>query len=69
MARVQFDPQVFHNALGAGEDVLDVADGDTIVTTTVDARGHDSHNVQRQSPPNPMTGPFHVEGAEPGDGL
>jgi amidase len=69
MARAKFDPTVFHNALGAGEDVLSVADGDTIVTTTIDARGFDAGGVQRQRPPNPMTGPFHVTGAEIGDGL
>jgi amidase len=69
MARVEFEPQVFHNALGAGADVATVVDGDTIVTSTLDARGYDSALVQRQPPPNPMTGPFHVEGAEPGDGL
>ncbi len=69
MALVKFEPRVFHRALGAGEDVLRVSDGDTVVTTTVDARGYDAEGVQRQMPPNPMTGPFHVEGAEPGDGL
>ena len=69
MARVCFEPTEFHRALGAGEDVLTIADGDTVVTSTVDARGFDAAGVQRQLPPNPMTGPFHVEGAEPGDGL
>ncbi len=69
MARVHFEPDVFHRALGAGTDVLTVADGDSIVTSTVDARGYDAAGRQRQLPPNPMTGPFNINGAEPGDGL
>ena len=69
MAIVRFEPQAFHNALGAGEDALTIADGDTVVTSTLDARGYDAELTQRASPPNPMTGPFHVTGAEPGDAL
>ncbi len=41
MARHRFEPDRFHNAIGAGEPVLRVADGDTIVATTVDAWGYD----------------------------
>lgn len=49
--------------------MLRVADGDTIVTQTLDAIGFDDSNRQRAERPNPMTGPFHIEGAEPGDAL
>jgi acetamidase/formamidase len=46
-----------------------VADGDTIVTSTVDARGVDGRGRSVGGHPNPQTGPFHVEGARPGDAL
>ena len=49
--------------------MLRVADGDTIITQTLDAIGFDENDRQRAERPNPMTGPFHVEGAEPGDAL
>jgi acetamidase/formamidase len=46
-----------------------VADGDTIVTTTLDARGRDAAMGELAGRPNPLTGPFYVDGAEPGDAL
>jgi acetamidase/formamidase len=49
--------------------VLRVLPGDTVVTTTVDARGGDASGQQVTPPGNPMTGPFYVEGAAPGDTL
>jgi amidase len=69
MARHVFEPTVFHNAIGVGEPVLRVGDGDTVVTQTLDAWGFDRRGAQLCKPPNPMTGPFYVEGAEPGDSL
>ena len=48
---------------------LHVGDGDTIITTTVDARGFDQHREQVTPRGNPQTGPFFVEGADPGDTL
>jgi acetamidase/formamidase len=65
----RFDPTRFHNALGSYEPVLRVADGDTVITATIDAWGLDAADVKRADAPNPMTGPFFVEGAEPGDSL
>jgi acetamidase/formamidase len=64
-----FTPTRYYNAIGAHEPVLRVADGDTIVTTAVDALGVDSTGAKVTTPGNPMTGPFYVEGAEPGDTL
>ena len=64
-----FTPSHYHTALGPYEPVLRVADGDTIVTTTVDARGFDHCREQVTPRGNPQTGPFFVEGAEPGDTL
>jgi amidase len=43
--------------------------GDTVVTKTIDAGGQDEQGRQLSTPPNPLTGPFFVEGAEPGDAL
>ena len=37
--------------------------------STIDARGFDSAGVKRGQRPNPETGPFYIEGAEPGDTL
>ena len=69
MAKHVFAPTRFHNAIGTAEPVLTVADGDAIVASTLDAAGFDGQGVQRAKGPNPMTGPFFVEGAEPGDAL
>jgi len=50
--------------------VLKVKAGDTIETNTVDADGHAVEAVGvKVRGPNPLTGPFYVEGAEPGDTL
>jgi acetamidase/formamidase len=43
--------------------------GETVATKTIDASGRDDSGTVRARPPNPLTGPFYVEGAEPGDGL
>jgi len=49
--------------------VLRIADGDTVITTTVDAGGGDEHSEHVAPEGNPQTGPFYIEGAEPGDAL
>jgi acetamidase/formamidase len=43
--------------------------GETVGTKTLDAGGQDDQSVRRSEPSNPLTGPFFVEGAEPGDAL
>jgi acetamidase/formamidase len=43
--------------------------GDTVVTKTLDAGGQDEKDVHRAAPGNPLSGPFSVEGAVPGDAL
>ncbi len=48
---------------------LTIAPGDTVVTTTLDNEGRDAAGVWRAMPGNPLTGPFFVEGAMPGDTL
>jgi len=64
-----FRPTHYHTAIGWHEPVLRVVDGDTIITTTVDAAGKDASDTQVTERGNPMTGPFYIEGAEPGDTL
>jgi acetamidase/formamidase len=43
--------------------------GDLVVTKTIDSAGVDEKNEKRSEPFNPLTGPFFIEGAEPGDAL
>jgi amidase len=69
MARHVLEPDRHYNAIGAGEPVLTVADGDTVVAATIDAWGFDARGVQVGLAPNPMTGPIFVSGAEPGDAM
>ena len=64
-----FEPTRYHTTIGTHEPALRVKDGDTVITTTVDARGKDRTDKPVTPPGNPQTGPFHVEGAEPGDTL
>ncbi len=64
-----FTPTHYHTAIGPYEPVLTVEDGDTITTTTVDARGYDHRREHITPRGNPQTGPFCVGGAEPGDTL
>ena len=64
-----FMPTRFYNTIGSHEPVLKMGDGDTVVTETLDAHGFDRHGEKSADSPNPMTGPFYVTGAEPGDAL
>jgi acetamidase/formamidase len=64
-----FDPTHFHATIGSHEPVISVAGGDTIKTWTIDAGGRDRNLEQVHPGGNPQTGPFHVEGAQPGDTL
>jgi amidase len=67
--RHAFEPTGFHVTIGSHEPVLRLADGDTIATWCVDAGGYDRHGELITDGGNPQTGPFYVEGAEPGDTL
>ncbi|MEQ1771909.1 MAG: acetamidase, partial [Devosia sp.] len=40
-----------------------------MITETLDAHGFDAEGKQRARDPNPMSGPFFIEGAAAGDGL
>ena len=68
--RHEFAPTVFYRQFSPfNKPVLTVSPGDTIHTTTVDAGGSDMNSVKRVLGGNPETGPFYIEGAEPGDTL
>lgn len=69
MTHHHFTPTVYHTAIGSHEPVLHINDGDTVSTTTVDARGQDATNEPITPGGNPQTGPFYINGAEPGDTL
>ncbi len=69
MAHHHYTPTHYHVAIGPHEPVLRIATGDTVSTTTVDARGRDASDEQVTPRGNPQTGPFYIEGAEPGDTL
>ncbi len=66
----RFQPAEFYNTFsGAHAAALRIKPGDHVVTFTIDSRGVDSAGIQRGHPGNPQTGPFFIEGAEPGDTL
>ena len=69
MARHAFHPERYYNTIGSHPPVLRIAPGDTVATTTVDALGQDAAGERIAPRGNPMTGPFFIEGAEPGDTL
>ena len=61
-------PTVFYNTYSfAHPPVLRIKPGDRVVTKTIDAGGVDWNGKTVANGPNPETGPFYIEGAEPGD--
>jgi len=71
MTTHHFVPDHYFSTMGTHPPVLTIRPGDTVVTDAVDANGWDRHGVQlpHAMGGNPMTGPFYIEGAEPGDTL
>ena len=66
----RFVPLAFYNTFSfAHQPALRIKPGDRVVTLTIDAGGFDAKDQRVASGPNPQTGPFYVEGAEPGDML
>ena len=65
-----FEPTEFHRVFShAIPPPLKIFPGDTVKTWSVDAGGTDAKSVRRSGGGNPLTGPFFVEGAVPGDTL
>jgi acetamidase/formamidase len=48
---------------------LRINEGDIVDTKTVDSGGVDDHGQPRATGGNPLTGPFYIENAEPGDAI
>ena len=65
----RFEPKEYHLTLGSHRPVLEIGDGDRVVTSTVDNKGRDASDLEVTPPGNPQTGPFYVRGAEAGDTL
>ena len=62
--------ETYHNTFSrAHAPLARIRPGETVSTKTIDASGRDETGMVRARPPNPLTGPFYVEGAEPGDAL
>ena len=64
----RFAPASFANAYsGTLAPVMRLKTGDRVITATVDDTGLDGEGRAVAHGPNPQTGPFFIEGAEPGD--
>ncbi|MEY4940323.1 MAG: Acetamidase, partial [Verrucomicrobiota bacterium] len=60
----------YHLTLSAKHPVLSrIRTSEHIVTRTLCASGRDEQGVSRADRGNPLTGPFFIEGAEPGDAV
>lgn len=69
MTTHRFTPTTLHNTIGSHAPALTIASGDTVIAGTADAHGFDHRGEKIGERPNPMTGPFFIAGAEPGDTL
>ena len=66
----RFFTRTFHRQFSSAiPPVLHVFPGDSVSTSTVDAGGVDSSGQRRSAGGNPLTGPFYIENAWPGDTL
>jgi hypothetical protein len=66
----RFVPDHFYNTWSAAHPpALHIKPGDRVLTKTIDAGGVDWNGKSVAAGPNPQTGPFYIDGAEPGDVL
>ncbi len=66
--RIEFTPTTYSSNFSSRlPSVLRIRQGDTIHTSSVDAGGFDKNGISVAKRGNPLTGPFYVEGANPGD--
>src|SRR5437879_1725238 len=66
----RFTPRTFHRQFSSSiQPVMHLFPGDSVSTWTVDAGGRDASEKPRSQGGNPLTGPFYVESAWPGDTL
>lgn len=60
----------FYNSFHHRHPVLQrIKPGDVVITRTIDASGRDESGKLIGAPSNPLTGPFYIEGAAPGDAI
>src|SRR5579863_2631795 len=65
-----YEPQQFHNFYSPTlMPVMRLFPGDSVRTRALDSRGQDRDGKPRAPRGNPLTGPFYIEGAMPGDTL
>lgn len=69
MTTYHFQPEAYFSTMGPHAPVLRINPGDRVITNTIDAWGMDKTGTKVISTGNPMTGPFFINGAEPGDTL
>src|SRR4051812_5903489 len=63
-----FEPKDFSRSFsGSVPPALHIISGDTVRTWTLDNAGRDSTGAVRGRAGNPLTGPFYIDGALPGD--
>jgi amidase len=66
----QILPKTYYHTFSQSHPVLEkIRPGERIATKTIDAGGQDERGAWVSQSPNPETGPFYIEGAEPGDAL
>ncbi len=66
----QITPTTYYNSFDHRHPPLArIKAGDTVVTKTIDAAGYDYTGKRVGNTGNPQTGPFYIEGAEPGDAV
>ena len=66
----RFNPTVFYNYFNSSPaPVLIIFPGDTVESWSVDSGGLDAQGLRRGRGGHPLTGPFYIEGAVPGDTL
>jgi amidase len=66
----QIVPKTYYHTFSQAHPVLQkIRSGERIATRTIDAGGQDQRGAWVSQSPNPETGPFYIEGAQPGDAL
>ena len=68
--RINFSPTIFYNTYNAKAlAVLKIRPGDTVYTESLDALGYDKDSIRKGKRGNPLTGPFFIDDAMPGDAI
>jgi amidase len=66
---LKFNPVVFHAKYKVIEPACPIKEGQKVVTFTLDAHGGSLRGSHRLGFSNPLTGPFVIENARPGDSM